>query len=128
MDKGDDLGLQIYEFYKKYMHSISDENMSCSKLQLQIYEFYNKYMYSISDEDMSCSKLQLHQMRKTLEGLVAEYLSIAPQHRKFVSATTGDIISNSAKWKPDFSFYKAAQAFRDIEQYAENLIFTRKIK
>lgn len=53
---------------------------------------------------------------------MADYLSIVPQQRKFVSAATGDIISNSAKWKPDFSLVKAAQAFRAIEQYAANLI------
>ena len=55
-------------------------------------------------------------------GLVAEYLTLVPQDRKFVSASTGDLIANSAKWKPDFSLVKAANAFRAIEQYAANLI------
>ena len=55
-------------------------------------------------------------------GLVAEYLSIVPQQRKFVNPSTGDIVANSAKWKPDFSLIKAANAFRAIEQYAANLI------
>ena len=58
----------------------------------------------------------------TISGLVAEYLSIVPQQRKFVSPITGDIVANSAKWKPDFSLVKAANAFRAIEQYAANLI------
>ena len=57
-----------------------------------------------------------------LVGLVGDYLSIVPQQRKFVSPSTGDIIFNSAKWKPDFSLIKAANAFRAIEQYAANLI------
>ena len=58
----------------------------------------------------------------TMLGLVAEYLSIVPQQRKFVNPSTGDIVANSAKWKPDFSLIKAANAFRAIEQYAANLI------
>ena len=58
----------------------------------------------------------------TISGLVAEYLSIVPQQRKFVSPITGDIVANSAKWKPDFSLVKASNAFRAIEQYAANLI------
>eukprot|EP00092_Neocalanus_flemingeri_P024518 GFUD01026590.1.p1 GENE.GFUD01026590.1~~GFUD01026590.1.p1 ORF type:complete len:682 (+),score=221.10 GFUD01026590.1:171-2216(+) len=62
------------------------------------------------------------EIRKKLEGLVAEYLSLVPQERKFVSASTGDLIVNSAKWKPDFSLVKAANAFRAVEQYAANLI------
>ena len=57
-----------------------------------------------------------------MSGLVAEYLSIVPQQRKFVNPSTGDIVANSAKWKPDFSLIKAANAFRAIEQYAANLI------
>ena len=57
-----------------------------------------------------------------LSGLVADYLSVVPQQRKFVTASTGEIISNSVKWKPDFSLIKAANAFRAIEQYAANLI------
>ena len=36
--------------------------------------------------------------------------------------TTGDIIEISAKQKPDFSFIKAANAFRAIELHAEKLI------
>jgi len=62
------------------------------------------------------------EIRKKLEGLVAEYLSLVPHERKFVSGTTGDLVANSAKWKPDFSLVKAANAFRAVEQYAANLI------
>lgn len=86
-----------------------------SELWLKIDQLHLKYLQS---ED---NPLKLD-IRKKLEGLVADYLSIVPQQRKFVSAATGDIISNSAKWKPDFSLVKAAQAFRAIEQYAANLI------
>jgi len=57
-----------------------------------------------------------------LEGLVVEYLSLVPQDRRFNSATTGDIIANSAKYKPDFSLIKAENAFRAMEAHAANLI------
>ena len=39
-------------------------------------------------------------------GFVVEYLSLVPQDRKFVSATTGDIIFQSVWWMPDFSLVK----------------------
>ena len=55
-------------------------------------------------------------------GLVAEYLSLVPHDRKFVSISTGDLITNSIKWRPEFSLAKAANAFRAVEQYAANLI------
>ena len=103
-----------------------------SELWLKIDQLHLKYLQS---EDTP-AKLDI---RKKLEGelfivrgdvalfhhvpgLVAEYLSIVPQHRKFVNPITGDIVANSAKWKPDFSLVKAANAFRAIEQYAANLI------
>ena len=57
-----------------------------------------------------------------LEGLVAEYLSLVPHDRKFVSISTGDLITTSIKWRPEFSLAKAANAFRAVEQYAANLI------
>ena len=103
-----------------------------SELWLKIDQLHLKYLQS---EDTP-AKLDI---RKKLEGelfivrrdftlfhhvpgLVAEYLSIVPQHRKFVNPITGDIVANSAKWKPDFSLVKASNAFRAIEQYAANLI------
>ena len=55
-------------------------------------------------------------------GLVGDYLSIVPQQRKFVSPSLGDIIFDSAKWRPDFSLIKAANALSAIERYAANLI------
>ena len=55
-------------------------------------------------------------------GLVVEYLSLVPQDRRFLSDTTGDIIANSAKYKPDFSLVEAEKAFRAIEEHATNLI------
>ena len=39
-------------------------------------------------------------------GYVVEYRSLVPQDRKFVSATTGDIIFQSVRWIPDFSLVK----------------------
>jgi len=86
-----------------------------SELWLKIDQLHLKYLQS---EDTP-AKLDI---RKKLEGLVAEYLAIVPQQRKFVNPITGDIVANSAKWKPDFSLIKAANAFRAIEQYAANLI------
>jgi len=62
------------------------------------------------------------ELRNKLEGLVAEYLSLVPHDRKFVSISTGDLITNSIKWRPEFSLAKAANAFRAVEQYAANLI------
>ena len=58
----------------------------------------------------------------SMTGLVAEYLSLVPHDRKFVSISTGDLITNSIKWRPEFSLAKAANAFRAVEQYAANLI------
>jgi len=86
-----------------------------SELWLKIDQSHLKYLQS---ED---TPLKL-EIRKKLEGLVGDYLSIVPQQRKFVSSATGEIILNSAKLKPDFSLIKAANAFRAIEQYAANII------
>ena len=58
----------------------------------------------------------------SMTGLVAEYLSLVPHDRKFVSISTGDLITNSIKWRPEFSLAKAANAFRAVEQHAANLI------
>ena len=93
---------------------MNSENLT-SELWLKIDQLHLKYLQS---EDTP-AKLDI---RKKLEGLVAEYLAIVPQQRKFVNPITGDIVANSAKWKPDFSLIKAANAFRAIEQYAANLI------
>lgn len=57
-----------------------------------------------------------------MTGLVAEYLSLVPQNRKFVSNSTGDLITNSIKWRPKLSLAKAANAFRAVEEYAAKLI------
>ena len=85
-----------------------------------IVELHQDYLFKHSSEVSPYKRSK----RKTLEGLVAEYLSIVSHHCYCLSvaSVTGDIISISAKWKPDFSFVKAAQAFRAIEQYAVNLI------
>jgi len=86
-----------------------------AELWLKIDQLHLKFLQA----EETPAKLEI---RKKLEGLVAEYLSLVPQERKFVSASTGDLIANSAKWKPDFSLVKAANAFRAVEQYAANLI------
>jgi len=86
-----------------------------AELWLKIDQLHLKFLQA----EETPAKLEI---RKKLEGLVAEYLTLVPQDRKFVSASTGDLIANSAKWKPDFSLVKAANAFRAIEQYAANLI------
>jgi len=86
-----------------------------AELWLKIDQLHLKFLQA----EETPAKLDI---RKRLEGLVAEYLSLVPQERKFVSPTTGDLIANSAKWKPDFSLVKAANAFRAVEQYAANLI------
>jgi len=86
-----------------------------SDLWLKIDQLHMGYLQSDDIYD------KLHK-RKKLEGLVADYLSIVPQDRKFVSTATWDIISNSAKRKPDFSLLEAADAFHVIEQIAANLI------
>jgi len=86
-----------------------------SELWLKIDQMHIKYLQA----EETPAKLDI---RKKLEGYVVEYLSLVPQDRKFVSATTGDIIFQSVRWIPDFSLVKAANAFRAIEQYAANLI------
>jgi len=86
-----------------------------AELWLKIDQLHLKFLQA----EETPAKLEI---RKKLEGLVAEYLSLVPQERKFVSASTGDLIANSAKWKPDFSLVKAANAFRAVEQHAANLI------
>ena len=108
------------------------ENLT-SELWLKIDQLHLKYLQSedtpakldirkkLEGELIACLMLRLLFI-KYLLGLVADYLSIVPQQRKFVNPSTGDIVANSAKWKPDFSLIKAANAFRAIEQYAANLI------
>ena len=53
---------------------------------------------------------------------MGDYLAIVPQEKKFMLPYIGDIILDSAKWRPEFSLIKAANAFSAIEQYAANLI------
>ena len=60
--------------------------------------------------------------RKTLEGHVYQHLCAVPQERKFCNPLIGDVIAESARWIPDFSTVKAAQAFTLIESYAWNVI------
>ena len=108
------------------------ENLT-SELWLKIDQLHLKYLQSedtpakldirkkLEGELIVCLMLR-PLFIKYLLGLVADYLSIVPQQRKFVNPSTGDIVANSAKWKPDFSLIKAANAFRAIEQYAANLI------
>merc|ERR1719412_698221 len=59
-------------------------------------------------------------IRKKLEGYVHQYLCVGPQERKFCNPLTGDVIAESARWMPDFSAVKAAQAFSAVETYASN--------
>ena len=67
--------------------------------------------------------------RKTLEGYVYQYLCAVPQERKFCNPLIGDVIAESARWIPDFSTVKAAQAFTLIESYAWNVIYRpRKVR
>ena len=109
------------------------ENLT-SELWLKIDQLHLKYLQSedtpakldirkkLEGELIVCLMLRLLLIKISVLGLVADYLSIVPQQRKFVNPSTGDIVANSAKWKPDFSLIKAANAFRAIEQYAANLI------
>jgi len=85
------------------------------ELWLEIDQRHLKYL----QHDDNVAKIEL---RKELEQKVKEYLCLVPQDRKFVSPTTGDIISNSIRWINEFSLSKAAEAFQCIEQYAANLI------
>ena len=61
-------------------------------------------------------------IRKKLEGYVHQYLCVVPQERKFCNPLAGDVIAESARWMPDFSAVRAAQAFTAIETYASNVI------
>ena len=61
-------------------------------------------------------------IRKKLEGYVHQYLCVVPHERKFVNPLTGDVIAESARWMPDFSAVRAAQAFAALETYASNVI------
>ena len=44
------------------------------------------------------------------------------QERKFCNPLTGDVMAESARWMPDFSAVRAAQAFAAVETYASNVI------
>eukprot|EP00092_Neocalanus_flemingeri_P029035 GFUD01031521.1.p1 GENE.GFUD01031521.1~~GFUD01031521.1.p1 ORF type:complete len:415 (+),score=100.92 GFUD01031521.1:58-1302(+) len=60
-----------------------------------------------------------HEKRGKLENLATEYLSMVPHERKFaLGKTTEDLISNSIKVVPDFSFVAAINALRSIEKHA----------
>lgn len=87
-----------------------------AELWLRIDQLHLKFLQA----EETPAKLEV---RSRLEGLVAEYLSLVPHDRKFVSPTTGDLITNSIKWRHEtFSLAKAAEAFKAVEQYAANLI------
>eukprot|EP00092_Neocalanus_flemingeri_P015380 GFUD01016644.1.p1 GENE.GFUD01016644.1~~GFUD01016644.1.p1 ORF type:complete len:435 (+),score=109.62 GFUD01016644.1:50-1306(+) len=60
-----------------------------------------------------------HEKRCKLEDLAIEYLSMVPHEKKFaLGKTTEDLISNSIKEMPDFSFVAAINALRSIEKHA----------
>ncbi|TRY62030.1 hypothetical protein TCAL_09093 [Tigriopus californicus] len=61
-------------------------------------------------------------IRKKLEGYIHQYLCLVPHERKFCNPLTAQVIYESARWVPDFSALKAAQAFEALETYAANLI------
>eukprot|EP00092_Neocalanus_flemingeri_P006551 GFUD01007062.1.p1 GENE.GFUD01007062.1~~GFUD01007062.1.p1 ORF type:complete len:412 (+),score=100.36 GFUD01007062.1:58-1293(+) len=64
-----------------------------------------------------------HEKRGNLEDLATEYLSMVPHERKFaLGKTTEDLITNSVKVVPDFSFVAAINALRAIEKHAAVLI------
>jgi hypothetical protein len=48
-------------------------------------------------------------LRKRLERRAKEYLCIVPQDRKFVNITTGDIITNSAKYVSEIPVLSVAE-------------------
>ena len=61
-------------------------------------------------------------VRSELEGAVAEYLSIVPHDRRFVTLSTGDLITNTIKWCPNLSPAKIASALCAVEEYAAKLL------
>ena len=85
-------------------------------LWLKIDQLHLKFLKM---EDKS-DKLKL---RSELEKLVAQYLSLVPHSRKFVSATTSDLINTSIKCqRAASSLSKTSEALQAVEEFAANLV------
>nr|CAH7714594.1 unnamed protein product [Callosobruchus chinensis] len=62
------------------------------------------------------------EQRNKLEGIIYEFLCIAPHRHKFYFPETEDVLQMSASRKKDFSAYKASTGFAAIQLYAGNLL------
>ncbi|XP_031358968.1 protein tamozhennic isoform X2 [Photinus pyralis] len=60
--------------------------------------------------------------RNVLEGIIHEYLCLAPHNQKFMFRETADVLHRSASTKKDFSGYKATLGWNAIAMYAANLV------
>ena len=86
-----------------------------AKLWLKIDQLHLRYLETVEE----AAKLRI---RSDLECKVAEYLSIVPHDRRFVTKSTGDLITNTIKWSPNLSPAKIAGALCAVEEYAAKLI------
>lgn len=60
--------------------------------------------------------------RNVLEGIIHEYLCLAPHNQKFMFRETADVLHRSASTKKDFSGYKGTLGWNAIAMYAANLV------
>ena len=86
-----------------------------AELWIKIDKLHLQYLETVDD----VAKLRI---RSDLEDEVVKYLSIVPHDRRFVSLTTGDIITSTMMSHPNLSLPNIASSFRAVEQYASNLI------
>ena len=86
-----------------------------AELWIKIDKLHLQYLETVED----VAKLRI---RSDLEDEVVKYLSIVPHDRRFVSLTTGDIITSTMMSHPNLSLPNIASSFRAVEQYASNLI------
>ncbi|XP_022200316.2 uncharacterized protein LOC111057183 isoform X1 [Nilaparvata lugens] len=77
--------------------------------QHQAYIFAEKSPYKI-------------EIKKKLEGLIHDFLCIAPHKRKFSSPATEEVLHRSVTSKSDFTAPRATVAWTAIANYADNLL------
>jgi len=95
---------------------VNTAEVNTSRLWIKIDQLHLHYFKT----EEAAAKLRI---RSKLEGLVAEYLCSVPYDRRFVSLSTGDLITNTiVRARPNFSMAKMGTAFLAVEQYAANLI------
>lgn len=75
-------------------------------------------------QDYIFAEKSLHkiEIKKKLEGLIHEFLCIAPHKRKFSSPATEEVLHRSVTSKSDFSAPRATVAWTAIANYADNLL------